>query len=63
LPHRLLTHRISPIDTGLSLSRKQLPTTRAVITGDVDLVHVPPADLKIPCATHLMHRRKSPGSA
>jgi hypothetical protein len=58
LPHRLLTHRISHIDTGLSLSRKQLPTARAVITDDLDLLHVPPADFKIRCATHPMHGRK-----
>ena len=37
----------------LSLSPKQLPTTRAVITDDLDLLHVPPTDFKIRCATHL----------
>jgi hypothetical protein len=37
-----------------------LPTTRAVTTDDVDLFHVPPADFKIRCATHLVHLRNVP---
>jgi hypothetical protein len=57
LPHRLLTHRISLIDTGLSLSRKQLPTTRAVITDDVDLLHVPPTSLTDPMSDTPAARR------
>jgi hypothetical protein len=51
LSHRLLTHHISLIDTGLSLGCKQSTTTPAVITDDIDLFHVPPADFKIRCAT------------
>jgi hypothetical protein len=56
LPHRLLTHHISPI--GRSLSRKQLSTTRAATTDDLDPFYVPQPDFKIRCATHPMHRRK-----
>jgi hypothetical protein len=48
-----LPHRHRP-----SFSRKQLPRTRAVITDDLDLFHVPPTDFEIRCATHPMHRRK-----
>jgi hypothetical protein len=40
---------------GISPSRKRLRTTRVVLTGDSDLLHVSPADFKIRCSTHLMH--------
>ena len=52
---RLLTHHISLIENGPSVSRKRPPTAQAVITDDLDLLHVPPPDLKIRCSTHLMH--------
>jgi hypothetical protein len=51
-----LPHRHRP-----SFSRKQRPRTRAVITDDLDLFHVPPADFEIRCATHLMHAGSSSG--
>jgi hypothetical protein len=53
LPHRLLTHHIPRSTRVLSLSRKKSTTIPAVITDDLDLFHVPPADFKIRCATHL----------
>ena len=34
------------IDTGLSISRKQLPMTRSGHPDALDLLHVPPADFK-----------------
>jgi hypothetical protein len=40
------------------LSRKRLVMSSAVITDDLDLLHVPPLDFEIRCAIHLMHRRK-----
>jgi hypothetical protein len=51
-------HHISLIDIGLSISRKQLPMTRAVTPDDLDPLHVPPPDFKIRCPAHLVHHRK-----
>jgi hypothetical protein len=39
-----------------------LPTGPAVITDDVDVFHIPPADSKIRCATHLATAEAAAGA-
>jgi hypothetical protein len=58
LPYRLLTHHISPIDTGPlstppSTQAQAVPTTRGIITDHLDLLHVP-QPIPIRCATDLL---------
>ena len=50
------------VDTGPSFSRKRLRTSRAVITDDLDLLHVPPSRFQNPmCHTPLSFRVRSRG--
>ena len=60
--HAACTTDCRPITSPLSRLALQsaargLPTTRAVILRILRLLRVPPADFKIRCLTHLMHRR------